>query len=94
VNTSSLFGVSLQGNQSLHNHLPASEIKQNFRLHLDIPNAKTPKSIQEMGHYSSTMAISTGFTGLLQCEQFIFQYQILVFDVKPITTFGRNPGAG
>jgi len=38
------------------------------------------------------MAISTGFTGWLQSEQFIFQYQILVFDVKPIATFGRNPG--
>ena len=45
-----------------------------------------------MGYYSSTMAISTGLTGWLQSEQFIFQYQILVFDVKPIATFGRNPG--
>jgi hypothetical protein len=33
-----------------------------WKSHYVYPNCKNPKSIQEMGLYNPTMAISTGFT--------------------------------
>jgi hypothetical protein len=54
------------------------------KLHVSsaYPKHKNPKSIQEMGLYNSTMAISTGFTVWLKCKGIIFQYQTSYLNVN------------
>jgi hypothetical protein len=54
--------------------LPKSASTPNCRFQQDIQN-KNPKSIQKMGFYNSTMALSTGVYRWLKCEQYTFEYQ-------------------